>query len=297
MLQAAIESQVIGAKDMRSLAGKLIHVKPLVPAGRFNIDKIMKGYAAAARTEEKVRVSIACRRQLRFWLLFLQVCSGRVSIPALVGTRNSGALEAYTDAAGGTCEAVGRGTGGVMGEWWYFIPWARRINAGGWKVDGKKVGRKLSALELAGPLIVVAAAHKLCRGQAVNVWVDNIGAVEVFRKGYSRNCRLCTTIAKAAATVAAAIGCILEVLKITRCSSTGANMADQLSIARFGEFRSTAAEKGWPLQLGPAAIPRSLASWLDRPTPCDNLGAEILREIGGEVPIAGYSTEYRFPLA
>ncbi len=47
MLQAAIDKQVIGAKDMRSLAGKLIHVKPLVPAGRFNIDKVMKVYSAA----------------------------------------------------------------------------------------------------------------------------------------------------------------------------------------------------------------------------------------------------------
>jgi hypothetical protein len=113
MLQAAIEKQVIGAKDMHSLAGKLIHVKPLVPSGRFNIDKVMKVYAVAARTEEPVRISSVCRRQLRFWLLFLQVCSGRVSIPAPVGTRNSGALDAYTDAAGGTCEAVGRGTGGT----------------------------------------------------------------------------------------------------------------------------------------------------------------------------------------
>jgi hypothetical protein len=179
-----------------------------------------------------------------------------------------------------------------MNDWWYYVPWARRINAGGWRVDGKKVDRKLSALELAGPLIIVAAAHKLCRGQAVNVWVDNAGAVEVYRKGYSRNCRLCTTIAKAAATVAASIGCRLEVVKITRCSSTGAKMADQLSKARFGEFRNTAAEAGWQLQLGPARIPRSLASWLDRPTPCDGLGAEILKEIGGEVPIAGYSEDY-----
>jgi len=292
MLQTAIDSECIGAKDMRSLAGKLIHVKPLVPAGRFNIDKIMKAYAAAAKTEEPVSISSACRRQLRFWLLFLQVCSGRMSIPAPVGAANSGALNAYTDAAGGTCESVGRGTGGVMNDWWYYVPWARRINAGGWRVDGKKVGRKLSALELAGPLIIVAAAHKLCRGQAVNVWVDNAGAVEVYRKGYSRNCRLCTTIAKAAATVAAAIGCRLEVVKITRCSSTGAKMADQLSKARFGEFRNTAAEAGWQLQLGPARIPRSLASWLDRPTPCDGLGAEILKEIGGEVPIAGYSEDY-----
>ena len=294
MIQTAIDSEVMDAKEVRSLAGKLIHVKPLVPAGRFNIDKIMHMYRTAAHTEEPVKISSPCRRQLRFWLLFLQVCSGVMDIPRPVGKATPGALDAFTDAAGGTCEAVGRGTGGVMGPWWYYMPWARRINAGGWRIDGKKVGRKLSALELAGPLIVVAAAHKLCRGQALNVWVDNAGSVEVYRKGYSRNCKLCTTIAKATATVAAAIGCRLEVIKITRCSSPGALMADQLSKARFRQFRETAAAAAWDLKLAPAAIPRALLRWLDKPSPCDSLGSEILKEIGAEVPLAGYSPNYQW---
>jgi hypothetical protein len=292
MLVDTIEADRVQAKEFRSLAGKLIHVKPLVPAGRFNIDKIMKTYAAAAKTDGEVAISSACRRQLRFWLLFLRVCSGHVDIPRPVGAVTAGALDAFTDAAGGSSEAIGRGTGGVLGSWWYYIPWARRINAGGWKVDGKKVGRKLSALELAGPLIVVAAGHELCRGQALNVWVDNIGSVEVYRKGYSRNCRLCTTIAKAAATVAAAIGCRLEVRKVTRCSAVGPRMADQLSKARFGEFRREAAAAGWELQVGPAAIPKALLRWLDKPGPYDGLGGEILKEIGGSVPLAGYSPGY-----
>jgi hypothetical protein len=133
---------------------KRIHVKPLVPAGRFNMDKIMKTYAAAAKTEGEVQISSACRRQLRFWLLFLRVCSGQVDIPRPVGVATAVALDAFTDVTVGSSETIGRGSGGVLGSCWYYIPWARRINAGGWKVDGKKVGRKLSALELAGPLIL-----------------------------------------------------------------------------------------------------------------------------------------------
>jgi hypothetical protein len=116
----------------------------------------------------------------------------------------------------------------------------------------------------------------------------------VYKKGYSRNCRLCTTIAKAAATVAAAIGCRLEVVKITRCSSDGAKMADQLSKARFGQFRQTAAAAGWKLDTAPARIPAALLSWLDRPYPCDALGSEILKEIGARVPLAGYSEGYNW---
>jgi len=292
LLETAMDEGELPAKDMRSLAGKLIHVKPLVPGGRFNIDKIMKVYKTAAKCEGMVDISAACRRQLRFWHIFLRVCSGRVDIPRPPGRRTAGALEAFTDAAGGSCEAVGRGTGGVLGDWWFYMPWAKRINAGGWRVDGKKVGRKLSALELVGPLIVVAAGHAICRGNALQIWVDNIGSVEVFRKGYSRNCRLCTTLVKAMATVAAGIGCRLEVLKITRCSSTGAVLADHLSKARFGSCRAKAREDGWPLRVEPARIPRVLLRWLDRPFPCDRLGADILAEIGEQVKVAGYTKDY-----
>lgn len=292
LIEEALQSDTFPAKDMRSLAGKLLHVKPLVPGGRFNIDKIMRVYKAAAKTEEPISISSACRRQLKFWHLFLQVCSGRVDIPRLPGARSAGALNAYTDAAGGTCEAVGRGTGGVLGDWWYYIPWAKRINAGGWRVDGKKVGRKLSALELVGPLVVIAAAHAQCRGQTVQVWVDNAGSVEVFRKGYSRNCRLCTTLVKAMATVAAGIGCRLEVLKITRCTGTGAVLADQLSKARFRDFRNTATVAAWPLRSAPAWIPSVLLAWLDKPYPCDRLGGDILREIGRLSELAAYTPDY-----
>ena len=51
--ETAILNDTIPAKDMRSLAGKLLHVKPLVPGGRFNIDKIMRVYKVAAKTEEQ----------------------------------------------------------------------------------------------------------------------------------------------------------------------------------------------------------------------------------------------------
>ena len=115
LLEEAIAAGSMAAKQIRSLVGKLIHVKPLVPAGRFNMDKIMRVYRAAARTEEHVAITSACTRQFRFWYLFLRVCSGRVDIPRPQGRLTAGALDAFTDAAGGSSEAVGRGTGGGHG--------------------------------------------------------------------------------------------------------------------------------------------------------------------------------------
>ncbi len=71
-------------------------------------------------------------------------------------------------------------------------------------------------------------------------------------------------------------------------------MADHLSKARFAEFRSAAAQAGWPLRLEPARIPSVLLQWLDNPYPCDMLGGDILREIGMETPVAGYSHNYQW---
>ena len=82
-------------------------------------------------------------------------------------------------------------------------------------------------------------------------------------------------------------------MKVTRCSAAGPKMADHLSKAKFREFRAEADRSGWHLEAAPAAIPKTLLRWLDRPGPYDGLGAEILKEIGGQVPLAGYSDSYQ----
>jgi hypothetical protein len=99
--------------------------------------------------------------------------------------------------------------------------------------DEKKLSRKLSALELVGPLICVAANFKYCKGQAVCIWVDNAGSVKIWEKGYSTSCELCNTLVQAIADIAACAGCQLHIQKIRRCSTEGAIIADALSKAEF----------------------------------------------------------------
>ena len=48
------------------------------------------------------------------------------------------ALEAFTD-AGRSADSPGNGTGGVLGDWWFYVPWSVRVRAWGWRVDGMKV--------------------------------------------------------------------------------------------------------------------------------------------------------------
>jgi hypothetical protein len=183
---------------------------------------------------------------------------------------------------------IGRGVGAVSQGWWAYIPWPRKINCGVKAADGKKLSRKLSALELVGPLLCVTSGHEWCRGRVVRVWVDNIGAFKIWSKGYSLSCELCTTIVKAAGTVAAGIGCQLHVEKITRCSTAGAVMADALSKADFGRFRLTGAANSRPLASGPAWVSPQLLAWLVDPRGDPELGARILQDVATRGAVLGH---------
>jgi len=288
-IEEAIEKGVLSAKEMQSLAGKLINIKPLVPTGKFNIDEVMLALAASSK-EEEVHLSDSCRRQLHFWGVLLRACHGKISIPVADPTLPPWAFQAHCDAAGGSLESVGRGSGGVCGSAWFYVPWSQEVNAGRCKLNGKKVSRKLSALELVGPLVFVAAMHEKFRRRAVKIFVDNAGSVGVWKKGYSNCCALCTTIVKAISTVAAAFGTSVDIVKETRCSNTGARMADMLSKAQFQAFRRTAAQANWQLDLEPTIVPVSLLAWLQNPAPDHQLGHRILHELGQSYNVLGYSS-------
>ena len=127
----------------------------------------------------------------------------------------------------------------------------------------------------------------------MKIFVDNAGSIGVWKKGYSNCCTLCTTIVKALGTVAAALGTTVDLVKETRCSNTGAVLADMLSKAKFSEFRATAAAANWPLALDPLKIPLALLAWLQHPKVDDQLGHRILQELGTTCNVLGYSSSTR----
>ena len=49
-----IDRTTFDSKDMRSLAGLLIHIKPVILASRFIIEKIMAVFAAAGKADSVV---------------------------------------------------------------------------------------------------------------------------------------------------------------------------------------------------------------------------------------------------
>jgi hypothetical protein len=116
------------------------------------------------------------------------------------------------------------------------------------------------------------------------VWVDNAGSVAIWQKGYSTRCRLSSTIVTSIHAIAAAVGCTVNIQKITRCSNAEAAAADSLSKGQF------AAARGFvQLDTEPARIPPALVRWINEPTPTDDLAHLVLRELAADSPILNYS--------
>ena len=284
-------STTVTDKQAQSLAGKLINIRPLIPAGKYNVDRIMALLAVSSKNKV-VEVDDYCRRQLEFWELALLACNGRLSIPDPDIVLPPWAVDIYTDAAGGTLDSPGRGSGGICGGEWFYIPWSWRVNSGSWRVEGKKVGRKLSALELIGPLAALVAFPRLCMRKPVKIWVDNAGSVRIWSKGYSSYCGLCTTLVKAISVVAAGLGSRVEIVKITRCSSSGAVIADKLSKGELLAGLEVGRRSGRPMAAEPARLPEPLLKWVCLPVPDDNLGHILLQHLAGSgIPILGYSNK------
>jgi len=282
-IRETMDSQEIRQDEMWSLTGRLLHYMPLMPGGRFNIDEVLKANSFAEEKEAMVPISQGLKRQLWFWLSMIKTINGCTGIPVdLVPPQWQ--VEFFTDAAGGTTESSGRGSGGVAPGFWFYLPWTREINNGTAKIDGKKVGRKLSALELVGPLICVSAAFERCRSMNTLIWVDNMGSVIIWRKGYSMKCPLCNTLVKAIATVAAGSGCRLEIRKTRRRATQGAVLADEIS---KGNLSATWDAAGWNLAAEPAAIPKAILKWICNPVGDPDLGEKILSEISERTRVLG----------
>ncbi len=111
----------------------------------------------------------------------------------------------------------------------------------------------------------------------MRVWVDIIGSVLIWKKGYSSSCALCNTIVKAMATIAAALGTRLTVEKTRRCSSKPAILADALSKANFRGFWT---KRSRDSNTEPYRVPPSILAWVANPKPDDELGTKVLRDLG-----------------
>ena len=270
-----------------SIVGKIIHIQPLIPNGRFNMHHLLDLNSHSADKTTSVQLTPNFKKQLHFWFTMIKLCSGRGKLINPDKSLPPWAIEVYTDAAGGSMATKGLGVGVVTNCWWSYVPWSRAINLNKTKINGRYLGRCMSALELVGPLLAISGGFSWAKNSPIKIWLDNAASVFIYMKGYSRSCPLSTTLAIAISTVAAGLGATVEITKILRCSTPLASMADALSKANFPKFWEINNRIQLNLPLNQAWIPPSLLLWINNPTADDLLGDKILTDISRHSLVLG----------
>ena len=286
MLKEAIDAETVSVEHMLSLRGKLINYMFLVPGGKYRIGYVIKSVDSKMSKSEQLPLSADCKEQLFWWFVMLQTCAGWTPIqyPDLVTSPL--ALQGYTDAAGGTPNKIGHGVGGILEpDVWFYIPWPAWLNKGMPNSDNIKFDRKMSVLELLGPLALLTCAPDRVRNKHLEIHVDNQGAVSIYAKGYSTSCPYCYTLAVAIFEISTALNCHVTLSKIRRCSNTGTVIADMLSKAAFQEFYQLMPER----RTEPAWIPRELLLWIQDPKEDMKLGKRIMIEMSKYTQLIGYN--------
>ena len=200
---------------LQSITGKLIDVKFLVRGGKFNILFFLQATKQDLGKHDKVKISQELKDQAGWWMVALRAASKYSPIVHPDLRVPSTAVEGYTDAAGGTMSKMGAGLGGLVPPFRYFyLPWPAWLNLGWANSDGVVFASKLTCLELLGALVLLTVCVDLAAGGHLRVWVDNQGAVDIFRKGHSTKCVYTSSIAKAIFEVAEATGEVLGLLLI-----------------------------------------------------------------------------------
>jgi hypothetical protein len=76
---------------IQSVVGRIVHLKPLVPDGKFHMDHLNSLLAVEEKGAEMATLTPGFKRQLHFWLTMLIACSDRCSI--LITAREVGTMD------------------------------------------------------------------------------------------------------------------------------------------------------------------------------------------------------------
>ena len=118
-------------------------------------------------------------------------------------------------------------------------------------------------------------APDLIRNKALEVFIDNQGTVDIFRKGYSCQDHYSYTLAKALFDVCQGLNAQATITKICRCSTLMAVVADKLSKADIRGAKQLVPT----MTPAPQEVPRALIEWIIDPRPDLSLGRLILAEM------------------
>ena len=258
LLREVIEEGEARARTLKKLCGKLVDIRSLIPGSKFHLAHLLMAAGSVTERQDMDNVVLVddwCRADLAYFSVVLPTYARRTKLQDPDRKPDTWAVKSYTDAAGGSTESRGRGVGmTIFPNIWTYVPWGRRINEGWRAYDGKNLSHKLSAWELLGPLLTLVCGGNQLTGKQVEVFVDNVGSVTMWAKGWSTVCDLCNTILVVMHQISTALACELYVTNIGRCSSREANAADALSKCDMSRFLENMPEAN----VVPEEVPGSL---------------------------------------
>ena len=289
MIEYGIEMEEMTQRFVKSLCGKLVDIRCLVPNSKFYLSQLIQDanqYTESKDMEKKVNLTDWTRADLSWWKLVLPLFNRKTKLQDPDRRPEPRALRAYTDAAGGSLHGQGRGVGMVIfPNIWAQLTYGNLINGGHLAYDGKLLSCKMSVWELVGPLLVLVCAPDTVRNRQVVTYVDNAGSVQMYSKGWATQCNLCNSVIRAIHLVAEALKCDFWVEKIKRCSSKESEAADALSKGHRQRFLINMPSAA---RIFPKKTPETLKKWIENPVPDRKLGERIVEEMGSYTDVLKY---------
>ena len=276
-LDKLVKGELVMYGEMQTIVGKMIDIRFLVRGGKYNMLFFLQAINQDLPKERVVKPTRELREQARWWMVALVGADKRSPILHPNPRVPANAVEGWTDAAGGTTSHQGAGVGGLIPPFYYFyLPWPAWLNWRQANTEGEVFASKLTCLELLGALVLLVTCGEVAAGGHLRIYVDNQGAVDIYKKGHSTKCVYTSSVAKAMYEVAEAIGVSLSVDKVKRVSDRGSYTADMISKGNLQELK-----RMMPLRYSPKVIPRSIQEWIEDPRKDMYWSQSILKEMEG----------------
>ena len=138
-------------------------------------------------------------------------------------------------------------------------------------------------------MLALASAPEKLRNKQVVAFVDNIGSVIWWEKGWAKGCQLGNTVIRALYLLTKSLNCDLWVEHIHRCSCREARAADAILKSDFRVLRQEMREA----ERFPRRVPLTLVDWMKDPKPTRSLGESIFVEMAKSTVLLGHQCKQK----
>ena len=123
--------------------GKVLYVAALLPGSKYHISEMLRVNNMSDNPSDIVVVTKALKAELAWWIPMIRLIGRGMPIPSCYDECPLNALQADSDAAGGTLKG-GAGVGIVMGNKWTQMLWPPYVNSDAVCECGSKFRHKMS---------------------------------------------------------------------------------------------------------------------------------------------------------